>query len=170
MYRHGIFEDITKTNVKQNNLSLRQGKDLEIYLILRDPAKELDRYPSTETISTTWNPKRYRYQNFNFIEIPDHAFFNQYFIDELFFEENSDLSYKIFIFESTQWKVLVNTFKKIGVVLSGGSSVKRHVLSPVQMKLSRFLFLLEGWKKSYDNTKTSFFINNIMNNYNLLNN
>jgi hypothetical protein len=67
-------------------------------------------------------------------------------------------------------KILVNRFKKLDIVLSGGSTVKRHLLSPIHMRLSRFLLILEGYQVSFDKTIDSFQINNLIHSVNVVEN
>jgi len=136
-YRYGLFDSIREVDVKNNNNIFRDGKDLDIILVIRDPQNELESTPITNRISFNWNSKYNKAQYLELIQIPDHAFFTKSYTDELFFDTQTNLSFKIFIFESTQWKVLVNNFKNIGIGLSGGLTTKRHVLSHVQMKLTR---------------------------------
>jgi hypothetical protein len=169
-YRYGLFDSIREVDVKNNNNIFRDGKDLDIILVIRDPQNELESTPITNRISFNWNSKYNKAQYLELIQIPDHAFFTKSYTDELFFDTQTNLSFKIFIFESTQWKVLVNNFKNIGIGLSGGLTTKRHVLSHVQMKLTRFLLILEGWTKSYENTTTSYKIHNIMHSNNIIDN
>jgi hypothetical protein len=54
---------------------------------------------------------------------------------------------------------LVNRFKILNYTLSGGSTVKRHVLSPVQVNLSRFILGLEGLNEGLEKSRESFNIN-----------
>ena len=57
-----------------------------------------------------------------------------------FFEGNNiDLNKTIFIFKNTSWKQLQILFRTINMILSGGATAKRHILSPAQYRLSQFL-------------------------------
>ena len=51
--------------------------------------------------------------------------------------------YKIFLFLGTNWSYLLSDFRLFDIVISGGSNTKRHMLSPLQNKLSKFIACYE---------------------------
>ena len=48
------------------------------------------------------------------------------------------------IFDNIDWKGLVKQFANLNITLSGGSTVLRHTLNPVQLKLFRFISDIES--------------------------
>jgi len=67
---------------------------------------------------------------------------------------NTQLSNKIvFLFEDSSWNEIVSIFRFNNILISGGSSSKRHLLSPLQLRLSRILLPLE-LNRSYNLSKT----------------
>lgn len=98
------------------------------------------------------------------------TFFEKDFIDNILFNTEFELSSTMFIFEDMDWKSLVWFFKSMNITLSGGSTVKRHLLSTIHMRLSRFLLILEGFKPSFNNTLLSNNYNNIIHYHNSIEN
>lgn len=101
-------------------------------------------------------------------EISELDFFTKPFFNTYLLPKGQSLMDTIFIFELLDWKGLVAYFKKIDVVLSGGSTVKRHALSPVQIKLANFVFLTEGVSNALKASRKSFEINNQRHKSNLI--
>lgn len=89
-------------------------------------------------------------------KIYKHNFFTDRFIKKFIFERKKELIEYIFIFEDMQWKTLVDSFKSLNIKLSGGSTVSRHILTPVQVNLSKFILGLEGLNESHLKSKNSF--------------
>jgi hypothetical protein len=168
-YRNNVLDNIKWDDLYRYNQIFRANKTLEIFHIIKDPLKEILE-PSNTSLFQNINIKNEKLETIDFNEIPDHIFFTIKFTDELFFNFNSDLSTKIFFFEYTQWKILVRKFHDLGITLSGGSTTKRHLLSPVHMRLSSFLFIIEGYQESLDNTITSYQLNNLVHSFNVIEN
>ncbi len=61
-------------------------------------------------------------------------------------------------------------FKVFNLPLSGGSTVKRHALSPVQISLSRFIIATLGLQNTYPTSKISFNLSSKFNQRNLVEN
>lgn len=53
----------------------------------------------------------------------------------------------VFIFGSIYWENLVAIFKSFGINLYGGNSTRRHLLSTVQISLTKFLLLLNNFNQ-----------------------
>jgi hypothetical protein len=72
-------------------------------------------------------------------------FFTNSFLSEYFYSKK-DMTAKnmIFIFENRRWNELLVQFRRFNILISGGSSGKRHILSPVQHRLSQFITCVEG--------------------------
>jgi len=56
--------------------------------------------------------------------------------------ESDTLTY--FHFEGQSWFEILNEFRKHNIVITGGSTVKRHMLSVIQFKLAFLLLVLDG--------------------------
>ena len=93
---------------------------------------------------------------FNMYIVLDQLFFTEKFLDNSLFSNRFNLINSVFIFDYTEWKDLVHKFKKFNIELSGGSTTKRQVLSPVQINLARFLISVDGLKKSHNTVVNSF--------------
>lgn len=91
-----------------------------------------------------------------YTKVYDSNFFSEEFIQKYIFDNKINLIEFIFIFDNIQWKTLVANFKNINIILSGGSTVSRHVLSPVQINLARFILGSEGLKETHKISKESF--------------
>lgn len=88
--------------------------------------------------------------------ITSRRFFSLSTFDYLF-EENKEKSYEyIFMFEDTNWKNICVSFLTCGIDISGGSNNKKHLLSPLQFKLSLFLICLYGGSQASNVVKKDF--------------
>lgn len=91
-----------------------------------------------------------------------------YYINfDLFFKTFNDLNKKesfkpIYVFENYLWEEIVTRFKKIDIIISGGSTNKKHLLSPIEIKLSQFILLLKGF--NWANAVNSFYNNRVYDN------
>lgn len=50
----------------------------------------------------------------------------------------------IILFEFIPYRYILLMFKFKNIVINGGTNTKKHILSPIQLKLSRYLFILLG--------------------------
>lgn len=156
-YRINFMDNILPLEiVRFNNIEIRRNKDLIIYRINRDPEMI---EPVVTTYCQFWNDILRRSESIEVINISSKKFFTRNYTEKLFLDEEYDWTSKLFIFDDTPWNTLVNKFKSLNISLSGGSTVKRHLLSPTHMRLSRFLLILEGHEKSYQRTMQSFELN-----------
>lgn len=153
--------------IRCNNNTIRKNKDLTIYLINRD--KEIQE-PVVDTYYQFWNDILKRSECIEVISINSKVFFTENYTNNMFLEDDYDWNSKIFIFDDTPWNSLVNKFKSLGISLSGGSTVKRHLLSPIHMRLSRLLLIFEGHDKSYIRTIDSYKLNTIVHSKNSIKN
>jgi len=71
-------------------------------------------------------------------------FFTKAFFNEVIQGKTLEFYDKIFIFEDLDWKGLVKQFSDLNITLSGGSTVLRHTLNPVHLKLFRFISDIES--------------------------
>lgn len=110
-------------------------------------------------------------KDLNYILVLDQLFFTEEFLnDNLFSQKFNLLINSVFIFDHTEWKDLVHKFKILNITLSGGSTTKRQVLSPVQLNLARFLISIDGFKDSHKSVVESFNINEEVHNKVSINN
>jgi hypothetical protein len=65
-----------------------------------------------------------------------------------YFSKFTDLNQSIFIFVNCKWSSVLENLYKYGIEVSGGSLVKRHLLSPMDFSLSYFvdLFSINSYK------------------------
>ena len=70
-----------------------------------------------------------------------------------YLSETIDIKNSIFIFKSCNWSTILECFYKFGLEVSGGSGVKRHIVSPMDYTLSLFLNLFS--ENGYKDTVTS---------------
>jgi hypothetical protein len=68
---------------------------------------------------------------------------------ELFFNKNKDKNFELVLaFQNIPWDEICVRFISTGIDLSGGSNTKKHLISPVQHRLSLFLMCFFGTKSS----------------------
>jgi len=85
-------------------------------------------------------------------------FFTANQIIQTLISEDSEYKNIIIEFENLNWNQILIKFRKFDVILSGGSNTKRHLISPVQYRLSMFIACtgIDG----YYSVKNSFHLNN----------
>lgn len=106
----------------------------------------------------------------SYFEVMDYDFFTTWFLQKYLFSREYKLIENVYIFENLNWKSLVHLFSSLNITLSGGSTSKRQILSPVQMNLSRFLIGVEGLKESLTLTRDSFKLGSVLHKNNLIKN
>jgi hypothetical protein len=79
--------------------------------------------------------------NFYFLEVPAELFFSKEGIESILIE-NKNIHQYIFIFKDVDYGTIVTRLVLYNVILSGGSNTKKHILSPIQLRLARFLIAL----------------------------
>lgn len=86
--------------------------------------------------------------------------FSKFFTTHSFrmlFDHNKDKSYEyIFIVKGYTWKEITFNFSVCGIDISGGSNNKKHILSPLQFKLSLFLSCVYGGSQASIEVTKSF--------------
>lgn len=65
-------------------------------------------------------------------------------IYNFFIRSKTPKSNIIYIFKNITWQQIVANFRMHKIIVSGGSTIKRHILSPIQIKLSIFMIVYEG--------------------------
>ena len=96
-------------------------------------------------------------------------FFSEQFIYKFLLNKDFKNLNKIFIFDDLDWKGLVQKFKSLNITLSGGSTVLRHSISPVQLNLIKFILDIESEEYSAERIiKNTFNLNKIIHKKNLI--
>jgi hypothetical protein len=70
--------------------------------------------------------------------VPSDLFFTKQSIKEIIFD-NKNIHQCIFIFKDKDYGNIVADFNLYDIIISGGSNTKKHILSPIQLRLARFL-------------------------------
>lgn len=77
-------------------------------------------------------------KDFRLYYVPMDLFFSKESIKEIIFE-NKNIHQCIFIFKDKDYGNIVADFNLYDIIISGGSNTKKHILSPIQLRLARFL-------------------------------
>lgn len=111
-------------------------------------------------------------ENVNYFKIYENDFFTESFIQKYIFsdENRKNLNKFIFIYDSMHWKSLVHRFENLDIILSGGSTSQRQVLSSVQINLSRFLIAFDGLNSVLSSTREAWKFHKKLHKNNLINN
>ena len=137
MYHPGMLTHIEKADCLRrfNSFGIKKSLFINImnsstfYYEDRDFGAELDTDLSFRNLAI-------RYQDF----------FSKKFLDHYLFSIRKHFpkyDYVIYKFIGTNWSCLLNDFRLFNIVLSGGSNTKRHILSPLQNKLAKFIACIE---------------------------
>ena len=69
---------------------------------------------------------------------------------EFFFNKNKEKNFEyVFAFQNINWDDVCASFISAGIDISGGSNTKKHLISPIQHRLSLFLMCFFGTKSSF---------------------
>lgn len=84
-----------------------------------------------------------KFPNINLIFSSSFTFFNSgaNSFDKLIDLYRIDLKNMVFIFRDLRWRQIQFLFRSINMIISGGATAKRHILSPTQFRLAQFLLL-----------------------------
>jgi hypothetical protein len=75
-------------------------------------------------------------------------FFTKEALNLLLLKNHNNSRFMIFHFENQTWANLLLNFRRFDIIVSGGSNTKRHILSPIQLRLAQFIVCLEGISSS----------------------
>jgi len=75
-------------------------------------------------------------------------FFTKKILNLLLLKNHDNSRFMIFHFENQTWANLLLNFRRLDIIVSGGSNTKRHIISPVQLRLAQFIVCLEGFSSS----------------------
>ena len=78
------------------------------------------------------------YNDFIIIDIPSESFFSTDIIEKILIK-NKKIHQFIFIFKDRDYRDIVSNLALFNIIISGGSNTKKHILSPIQLRLARFL-------------------------------
>jgi hypothetical protein len=139
--------DIQDYNTMNNVLEFLDIKNLVIITISKKAKGEkiLERYYKGEfsVIKNIMVSYDYFFSN---IGIKKFLIEQEYNI-EVFNKENNIQeirpSFIIYRFEETTWLEIKSLFKQLNINIGGGSNVKRHLFSPLHLKLALFIICLE---------------------------
>ena len=81
------------------------------------------------------------YNEFRIINIPYDLFFSTNIIEEILIK-NKNIHQFIFIFKDRDYRGIVANLALFNIIISGGSNTKKHILSPIQLRLARFLIAI----------------------------
>lgn len=86
-----------------------------------------------------------------------HSFTNDYIIfsivsSEFFSKEgidtylinNKNINHSIFMFRNLDYREIVTNLALFNIIISGGSNSKKHILSPIQLRLARFIIAINN--------------------------
>lgn len=139
---------------------INSKENVNLYSTCTNPNSNINTNPNQSESSLFFDT--YRQDFLLYRKIYKHNFFTEWFIQNYIFERKKDLIEYIFIFEDMQWRTLVDSFKSLNIILSGGSTVSRHILTPVQINLARFILGLEGLNESHQMSQISFKLHTLL--------
>jgi hypothetical protein len=113
-----------------NRLEYIYDGDLKL-IIISDKYKEVNSSKLGNSIS----------KDFMTYTIPLSLFFNIEYI-KITLIENKNIQQCIFIFEGLDYGEIVHNLGLFNILISGGSNTKKHILSPIQLRLARFLIAI----------------------------
>lgn len=77
-------------------------------------------------------------KKFSVIDIPSELFFKKDVIEKILIQ-NKKIHHFIFVFKNLDYREIVFKLAHFNIIISGGSNNKKHILSPIQLRLARFL-------------------------------
>ena len=84
----------------------------------------------------------------NIISIPTKEFFTEKWMNYFILNNQMQSHNIIYNFCGIKWQEVLTWFKWNNIIISGGSTTKRHILSPVQLRLGQFVTIAFGMNKS----------------------
>jgi len=109
---------------------------------------EYDAY-NINTIYAAANPRK----NYQLFYATINGFFTEKNLQNCMF--SSAMNNTIFVFHNLQYRSVVNKFATFNYIISGGSNNKKHILSPVQLRLARFIISISEFAN--EEVATSFY-------------
>lgn len=62
---------------------------------------------------------------------------------------NKNINHSIFLFRNLDYREIVTNLALFKVIISGGSNSKKHILSPIQLRLARFIIAISAFNRSW---------------------
>lgn len=85
--------------------------------------------------------------DYSIFEIPSSELFTEKGID-MYLINNNNINHSIFMFRNLNYKQIVINLALFKVIISGGSNSKKHILSPIQLRLARFIIAISAFNGS----------------------
>ena len=85
--------------------------------------------------------------DYNLIIIPTKNFYTKKIITDLLIN-NKNINHSIFLFKNIGYKEIVVNLTLFDIIISGGSNSKKHMISPIQMRLARFLIAISNFSSN----------------------
>jgi hypothetical protein len=79
------------------------------------------------------------------LSVPSSKFFTAEGIDK-YLIDNKYINHSIFMFKNLDYREIVANLVFFRIIISGGSNSKKHILSPIQLRLARFIIAISGFK------------------------
>lgn len=79
--------------------------------------------------------------DFMLFNFPAELFFSTGNIEKVIIK-NKNINQFIFIFKNRDYGDIVSNLALFNIIISGGSNTKKHILSPIQLRLARFLIAI----------------------------
>lgn len=130
---HYLTKDISvslKSDTMANRLDTLYNNKLKI-IIVTDDVDNLKSFLIGNSFSSPYSV---------FI-LPSKHFYTQKFINDAFLN-NNDINHSIFLFKDLDYRDIVANLATFNILVSGGSNSKKHIISPIQLRLSRFIIAL----------------------------
>ena len=119
-----------------NNLDLVYNNKLKIIMI-SDKSEGIKR---TISIGNSIQSK------YELVVLPKNLFYTVETLRDLLLNES--INKTIFIFNNLDYCDIVANFATFKLIISGGSNTKKHIISPIQMRLARFLIAINEFSDS----------------------
>lgn len=71
-------------------------------------------------------------------------FFQKEILEKLLVYNKENSKYFIYIFHNISYREIVDILRSFNIIVSGGSVTKRHIFSPLQLRLARFIIGING--------------------------
>ena len=80
--------------------------------------------------------------NYTIFQIPPIEFFENTFIEKILL--NNNMNKTIFMFYNIKYRSIIDNLALLNIKINGGSGSKKHILSPVQLRLARFVIAISN--------------------------
>jgi hypothetical protein len=84
------------------------------------------------------------YSHYTVYTIPFKEFYNKTLIEAIFLN-NIHINHTIIMFQNLDYRSIVENLAMFNFIISGGSNNKKHILSPIQLRLARFVIAISSF-------------------------